>query len=74
MRLYDKISLPRGNFYKIGSSQLDTVSVKEKGGLEPAVEAVREALSGIEDPHMKKDLVAAGEVDEVIVDGDVAFH
>ena len=51
---------------------MDTVSVKEKRGLEPAVEAVREALSGIEDPHMKKDLVAAGEVDEVIVDGDVA--
>jgi len=51
---------------------LDTVSVKEKRGLEPTVEAVREALSGIEDPHMKKDLVAAGEVDEVIVDGDVA--
>jgi len=51
---------------------LDTVSVKEKRGLEPVVEAVREALSGIEDPHMKKDLVAAGEVDEVIVDGDVA--
>ena len=51
---------------------MDTVSVKEKRGLEPTVEAVREALSGIEDPHMKKDLVAAGEVDEVIVDGDVA--
>ena len=51
---------------------MDTVSVKEKRGLEPAAEAVREALSGIEDPHMKKDLVAAGEVDEVIVDGDVA--
>ena len=52
---------------------MDTVSVKEKRGLEPTVEAVREALSGIEDPHMKKDLVAAGEVDEVIVDGDVAI-
>ena len=51
---------------------MDTVSVKEKRGLEPTVEAVREALSGIEDPHMRKDLVAAGEVDEVIVDGDVA--
>ena len=51
---------------------MDTVSVKEKRGLEPTVEAVREALSGIEDPHMKKDLVAAGEVDEVIVDGDIA--
>ncbi len=51
---------------------MDTVSVKEKRGLETAVEAVREALSGIEDPHMKKDLVSAGEVDEVIVDGDVA--
>ena len=51
---------------------MDTVSVKEKRGLEPTVEAVREALSGIEDPHMKRDLIAAGEVDEVIVDGDVA--
>ena len=56
----------------MGSSKLDTVSVKEKSGSEPAVEAVREVLSGIEDPHMKRDLVAAGEVDEVIVDGDVA--
>ena len=51
---------------------MDIVSVKEKRGLEPTVEAVREVLSGIEDPHMKRDLVAAGEVDEVIVDGDVA--
>ena len=51
---------------------MDTVSVKEKSASEPAVEAVREVLSGIEDPHMKRDLVAAGEVDEVIVDGDVA--
>jgi len=51
---------------------LDTVSVKEKSASDPAVEAVREVLSGIEDPHMKRDLVAAGEVDEVIVDGAVA--
>ena len=51
---------------------MDTVSVKEKSASEPTVEAVREVLSGIEDPHMKRDLVAAGEVDEVIVDGDVA--
>ena len=36
------------------------------------MEAVREVLSGIEDPHMKRDLVAAGEVDEVIVDGELA--
>ena len=51
---------------------MDTVSVKGKSASESTVAAVREVLSGIDDPHMKRDLVAAGEVDEVIVDGDVA--
>jgi ATP-binding protein involved in chromosome partitioning len=51
---------------------LDKVSIEEKGVLDPAVEAIRKVLSGIDDPHMKRDLIAAGEVDEVIVDGEVA--
>ena len=51
---------------------MDTVSVEDKRETQPAVDAVRQALSEIDDPHLKRDLIAAGEVDEVNVDGDAA--
>ena len=47
---------------------MDTGSVNEKSESEPAVEAIRQVLTGIDDPHMKRDLVAAGEVDEASLD------
>ncbi len=49
---------------------MDTVSVEDKRETQLAVDAVRQALSKIDDPHLKRDLIAAGEVDEVNVDGD----
>ena len=51
---------------------MDTASVEDKSASQPIVEAVRKVLSGIDDPHLKRDLITAGEVDEVNVDGDVA--
>ena len=52
--------------------QVDTVSVEDKRETQSVIDAVRQALSEIDDPHLKRDLIAAGEVDEVNVDGDAA--
>ena len=61
-----------GVFFKKGVSSLDTASGEGKSASQPIVEAVRQVLSGIDDPHLSRDLITAGEVDEVNVDGDVA--
>ena len=72
MHHYDKISNLFAINYQEGITSLDTASVEGKSASQPIVEAVRQVLSGIDDPHLSRDLITAGEVDEVNVDGDVA--
>lgn len=51
---------------------MDTVSADKKEETRSAVDAVRDVLSEIDDPHLQRDLISAGELTDVNIDGNIA--